>query len=76
MVLGTSSCSLNPSTTDAAALANMASNGRSGCVFELPGEPIIEASTTSPPTTAVGGINLNGMCTSFLRPFLFAVRVS
>ncbi|KAJ5847340.1 hypothetical protein N7455_011297 [Penicillium solitum] len=37
----------------------MASNGRSGCVFELPGEPIIEASTTSPPTTAVGGINLN-----------------
>ncbi|KAJ5699402.1 hypothetical protein N7536_002415 [Penicillium majusculum] len=37
----------------------MASNGRSGCVFELPGEPIIEASTTSPPTTAVSGINLN-----------------
>ncbi|KAJ5967490.1 hypothetical protein N7501_003738 [Penicillium viridicatum] len=36
----------------------MASNG-SGCVFELPGEPIMEASTTSPSTTSVDGINLN-----------------
>ncbi|OGE47759.1 hypothetical protein PENARI_c037G02547 [Penicillium arizonense] len=37
----------------------MASNSRSECVFELPGEPIMEASTTSPPTTGVSGINLN-----------------
>ncbi|OQD69774.1 hypothetical protein PENPOL_c002G10595 [Penicillium polonicum] len=36
----------------------MASND-SGCVFELPGEPIMEASTTSPSTTRVSGINLN-----------------
>ncbi|KAJ5813241.1 hypothetical protein N7447_010264 [Penicillium robsamsonii] len=36
----------------------MANNAYSGRVFELPGEPMMESSTTRP-TTGVGGINLN-----------------
>lgn len=47
----------------------MASNGRSGCVFELPGEPIMETSTTSTSNTGVSGINLNGMFTFFPKSF-------
>jgi hypothetical protein len=46
----------------------MASNGIPRGVFELPGEPIVESSTTNHPTAGMSGINLNGT-------FTFAVGV-
>jgi hypothetical protein len=46
----------------------MDSNSLLRDVFELPGESIVESSTTDPPTTGIRGINLNGT-------FIFAVGV-